>query len=143
MKKNIDKSNFEDEKKLAKDFDDSMDKLKKWYNVSEELNSLKCMIIEENKTKKDLDKIEEFFEKWIEEFSDNDWKKTRVEKKFIRRYEKIKDRSPNIQQEIVWSAGTIIWSIRNWNKQKDPVAKVLLRMANMILKSDKEFNNNE
>jgi hypothetical protein len=82
-----------------------------------------------------LEKIDDFFEKGKNEFRRVDSVK---EKRVVKKYNRILDRNINIQESIVNSAETILNEIQNWDKEKDLVAKSLLRISNWILKSEKD-----
>lgn len=79
--------------------------------------------------------IDEFFEKWKEEFNDD--KKTIVENKFVKKYQNLEDRNMDVAKWIESSADKISDEIKNWKEEKNPVARSLLRFVNWIMKSEK------
>ncbi len=151
MNNKIDKFNVEDEKNLANQFDKNMDKLKwwndiSWNQISNELKNLKSFIeesIDEQEELKDLeksfddkgseinkDKVDIFFDE-IDNINKN------TDRKIVKKYKKIKDRWFDVKEKIVEASDVIIGFVKNWDKEKNPVAKVLLRIADWILRSEK------
>ena len=87
-------------------------------------------------TKDELkDSIDKFFKKWKEEFNDDN--DTSSEKKFVKKYKNLENRSIDVAEWIQKSADDIEKEIINWKDEKNPVAKSLLRIVNRIMKSEK------
>ncbi len=134
--KNIDKNNniepdensFEwlSDDEIAKKFEEQMDKLKKIAKKEAREN--------DEDPEKILDKIDDFFENWKEELEKIDTKK---EKKAIKKYKKILNRGIDVQKEIINSWEFVLGEIKNWEKEKNPVAKSLLRIIKWILNTEK------
>lgn len=135
--KNIDKNNNISEsnensldslshKEIAKKFEQNMDKLKDIAKKEAKENN--------EDPEKILDKIDDFFEKGKEELENID---TKSEKKVLKKYKKILNRKIDVQKEIINSWEFVLEEIRDWKKEKNPVAKSLLRITKWILKTEK------
>lgn len=112
-------------------------------NFSWELENLKNLVkqeainkkeyLEDSRINEDLDKIDNFFEEWKEEFKKID---TEDEEKIIKIYNKIKDRPVVVQKEIEKISNKVLDEIYNWKKEKNPVARSLLRIVSWIMKTE-------
>ena len=134
-KKNVDKLKVEEEtSRKAENLKDSA--------IDSTLDNLNLDMQEwlelqnsDDKTKEELNK---FFEKWKEELKDNTntlEEKELSEKLFKnKRFEK---RSPEIVQQIAKSATNIENEIKDWPKEKNPVAKSLLKIVDWIMGTEK------
>ena len=161
MKKNID-NNMSEEENLAKNFDENMAKLEQWeqgeglseqwekaemINISKDLSALKNIVeqsIDDEKIKTDVDKMDKFFEAWDEILKNDTEEEGELEfikknKRIIdaKQIKKLENRSIWVPDKIIESVGAVVWFIENWNWQKSTVAKVLLRIADWILKTEK------
>ena len=96
--------------------------MEKWLNLDER----------DNNTKAELD---EFFQEWKKEFFDA--KKTYAEKRFVYKYKKIETRPIDVQKWIGNSVEKITDEISNWKKEKNPVARSLLRIVDWIMSTEK------
>ena len=144
--KNIENKNFKDEKELAQDFNNQLKWLKdevenKDKNIKGDLDDLKKSILQkidiENVDNKEQIKhdVDSVFEKWLEELSDT--KETSKEKRVVRKIKKINFDNVDVKQEKQRSFDRVLSSITNWRNEKNPVAKVLLRMADWVLSTEK------
>lgn len=99
-----------------------------------ELNMKKWLKFKEgdNNTKAEL---HEFFQEWKKEFFDSN--KTHEERNFVRKYKKIESRPVDVQKWIKESAEDITNEISNWKKEKNPVARSLLRIVDWIMSTEK------
>ncbi len=158
MKKDIDKT-MPDEKNLAKEFDKNMAKLEQWeelseqgeqsemINTSKDLSALKNIVeqsIDKNESEEAVAKINDFFEKWDEILKNDTEEEGELEfikknKRIIdaKQIKKLENRSIWVPDKIIESVGAVVWFIENWNWQKSTVAKVLLRIADWILNTEK------
>ena len=137
MKNNIDNKNLEEwsdnssldgltPEEIAKKFDKQMDKLKE---------IAKAEAMDNNETSDDLiGKIDDFFDRGKEEFKEID---TTEEEITFENYQKISDRNITIQKAILESWNNVLDEISDWEKQKSTVSKVLLRVTDWILKTEK------
>jgi len=111
-------------------------------DTSSELDSLNAEVnldwLDKKDNKKSIDRVSEFFWKWKEEFKKID---TFNEKKVVKKYWKTKNnlkyRPEKVKEAIEWSADEILDEIYNWRKEKNPVARSLLRIVNWIMKTEK------
>lgn len=110
--------------------------------TSNELDSLSADVglswLDKKVNEKWKDKVSEFFWKWKEEFKKID---TFTEKKFVKKYwnmqNKLAHRPGEVKEAIEKSADNILDEIYNWKKEKNPVARSLLRIVNWIMKTEK------
>ena len=118
------------------------EKQKVVWNVSDELDSLSAEIvlsgIEWGKVNERKDKVSEFFDAGQKEFEKID---TKVEKRVVRRHSQMVDRFAGrpeaVKESIQSSADKILDEIYNWEEEKNPVARSLLRIVNWIMKTEK------
>ena len=84
----------------------------------------------DNKTREELDK---FFEKWKER------NPTEEKKDFqnLLKNDRFKNRSKEVVQQIGKSATNVENEIKNWDKEKNPVARSLLKFVNRIMGTEK------
>ncbi|HKL43969.1 MAG TPA: hypothetical protein VJ892_01680 [Candidatus Absconditabacterales bacterium] len=115
---------------IAKKFEQNMDKLKDIAKKEAKENN--------EDPEKILDKIDDFFaitdNKEKEELENID---TKSERKVLKKYKKILNRKIDVQKEIINSGEFVLEEIRDWKKEKNPVAKSLLRITKWILKTEK------
>ncbi len=115
---------------IAKKFEQNMDKLKDIAKKEAKENN--------EDPEKILDKIDDFFaitdNKEKEELENID---TKSERKVLKKYKKILNRKIDVQKEIINSWEFVLEEIRDWKKEKNPVAKSLLRITKWILKTEK------
>lgn len=110
--------------------------------TSGELDSLGAEIglewLNQKANEKSKDKVSEFFKEWEEELKVID---TRKEKRFVKKYKKMKgissERPEAVKNAIESSVDDVLDEIYNWEKEKNPVARSLLRIVNMIMKTEK------
>lgn len=101
--------------------------------VNDTLNNME--LDSELDSKLDSNDVNEFFEKWKDEFNDN--KNTTAEKKFVSKSSYInEDRPQDVVDWINNSADKILDEIKNWKQEQNPVARSLLRIVNWIMKSE-------
>lgn len=134
-KKNVDKLKVEEEtsSKTEKLKDSAIDSTLD--NLNLDMQEWLELQNSDDKTKEELNK---FFEKWKEELKDNTntlEEKELSEKLFKnKRFEK---RSPEIVQQIAKSATKIENEIKDWQKEKNPVARSLLKIVDWIMSTEK------
>ena len=70
----------------------------------------------------------------------DDWKNktnTHDEKVTVKKYERLKDRPLSVSEEITKSVTSIEDEIKNWKTEKNPIARYLLKLADMIMHTEK------
>ncbi len=82
-----------------------------------------------------IDDVDSVFKKWLEELTDK--KETSKEKRAVRKIKKINFDNVDVKQEKQKSFDRVLSSITNWRNEKNPVAKILLRMADWVLSTEK------
>ncbi len=82
-----------------------------------------------------IDDVDSVFKKWLEELTDK--KETSKEKRAVRKIKKINFDNVDVKQEKQKSFDRVLSSIINWRNEKNPVAKILLRMADWVLSTEK------
>ena len=89
----------------------------------------------DDETKKELN---QFFEKWKEELKDDaqTLEEQELSQKLLQS-ERFKSRSPETVQQIAKSATKIENEIKDWQKEKNPVAKSLLKIVDWIMGTEK------
>ena len=99
--------------------------IEKWLNIDET----------DNETKQEL---VDFFNEWKNELEFID---TKEEEKLVEKLTSsgkfTKDREPEIVAKIVESADKIENEIKDWQKEKNPVARSLLKIVNWIMWTEK------
>ena len=84
------------------------------------------------------EELEHFFEKWKEELKDNiDTPEEKELSEKLLQSDRFKNRSPETVQQIAKSATKIETEIKNWQTEKNPVAKSLLKIVNWIMGTEK------
>jgi hypothetical protein len=111
-------------------------------NVSDELDSLSAEIIlsgiEWGKVNERKDKVSEFFDAGQKEFEKVDTKtEKRVVKKHKNKVKSLSNRPGWVQEAIGESVDKILDEIYNWEEEKNPVARSLLKIVNWIMKTEK------
>ena len=89
----------------------------------------------DDKTKEELNK---FFEKWKKEFKDD--VQTPEEQELSQKLlqsDRFKNRSTETVQQIAKSATKIENEIKDWQKEKNPVARSLLKIVDWIMSTEK------
>lgn len=97
--------------------------------------SLDSNLMWESNNKIAQGQVEELFESWKNEF--NDSKNTVSEYKVGKKYDKLKARGVDVKKWIKESANKIVNEINNWEQEKNPVARSLLKFVNRIMQSEK------
>ena len=111
------------------------------FNINGDLDALKKSILQKisvenlDGSEQIKDTVDDIFEKWIEEL--HDAKETSKEKRFVRKIKKVNFDNVEVKQEKQRSFDRVLSSITNWRNEKNPVAKVLLRMADWIIWTEK------
>lgn len=109
--------------------------------VDRELDNLhnKIELWLEKANVKDITKNElnDFFSEWKEKLNDDkhtfrEWRLKRLLKS-----DRFKKRSEHVVERIEESASTVENEIKNWQKEKNPVARSLLRIVNWIMWTEK------
>ena len=118
------------------------EKQKVVWNVSDELDSLSAEIvlsgIEWGKVNERKDKVSEFFDAGQKEFEKVDTKtEKRVVKKHKNKVKSLSNRPGWVQEAIGESVDKILDEIYNWEEEKNPVARSLLKIVNWIMKTEK------
>jgi len=82
--------------------------------------------------------LNQFFEKWKEELKDNVHtpEEQELSQKLLQS-DRFKNRSAEIVQQIAKSATKIENEIKDWQKEKNPVAKSLLKIVDWIMGTEK------
>lgn len=84
------------------------------------------------------EELEHFFEKWKEELKDTiDTPEEKELSEKLLQSDRFKNRSPETVQQIAKSATKIETEIKNWQTEKNPVAKSLLKIVNWIMGTEK------
>lgn len=90
----------------------------------------------DDETKKELN---QFFEKWKEKFKDDVQTPEGQElSQKLLQSDRFKNRSTETVQQIAKSATKIENEIKDWQKEKNPVAKSLLKFADWIMSTEKQ-----
>lgn len=134
-KKNIDKIQVEEETSRQKEnlkdsaIDSTLDNLnldmQEWLELKDA----------DDETKKELN---QFFEKWKKEFKDDvqTLEDQELSQKLLQS-DRFKNRSTETVQQIAKSATNIENEIKDWPKEKNPVAKSLLKIVDWIMSTEK------
>ena len=130
LKKEVAKSSIEDVER--DDIKSDLDSLKK--SVLAQLQREK---LKKNEKAENIDdqKVEAIFKKWIEELGDTNerWQ----ERRFVRKMNRVNMNNVTVKEEKEKSFDRVLSSITRWKGEKNPVAKVLLRMADRVLSTEK------
>ena len=134
-KKNVDKLKVEEETSRQKEnlkdsaIDSTLDNLnldmQEWLELKDA----------DDETKKELN---QFFEKWKKEFKDDVQtpEDQELSQKLLQS-DRFKNRSTETVQQIAKSATNIENEIKDWPKEKNPVAKSLLKIVDWIMSTEK------
>lgn len=95
----------------------------------------------ESFTEKEKKNVSEFFKQWRKEFQKID---NVDEKKVVSKYKKFKTKKSNIsgrplgvQEAIMESVDLIVDEVNSRNKEKNPIARSLLKIVDLIMKTEK------